>query len=125
MQDNGDVAVLGLWGDSAPYNTRDSLFLCLWNVLSGLHHLRYWFTAFPKRVMCACGCKGRHTMATVWSVLHMCLMALLTGKSPGHRHDGTAFADSNFANDKARAKRAGKNLRMRGGLMQNGLIGHG
>ncbi len=37
---SADVAALGIWGDSAPYNTRDSLFLVVINALSGKHNDR-------------------------------------------------------------------------------------
>ena len=49
----------GVWGDSATYNTRDSLFLILYNALSGSCRDRHWFCAWPKKIMCRCGCAGR------------------------------------------------------------------
>ena len=35
-----DAVACGLWGDAATYNTRDSIFMILMNVLSGTHHKR-------------------------------------------------------------------------------------
>eukprot|EP00959_Pyramimonas_sp_CCMP1952_P249049 5206019-Pyramimonas_sp.AAC.1 len=42
---------IGIWGDSAPYAHRDTLYLLTWRVLSGsvMRHKRHWFCAFPKR----------------------------------------------------------------------------
>eukprot|EP00959_Pyramimonas_sp_CCMP1952_P141568 2962806-Pyramimonas_sp.AAC.1 len=34
----GTWAGIGVWGDSAPCAARDSLYLCLWNVVSGPEH---------------------------------------------------------------------------------------
>ena len=42
---------LGLWGDSAPYAHRDSIYLLTYQVISGsrMRHRRHWFCCFPKR----------------------------------------------------------------------------
>jgi hypothetical protein len=80
--DRTNMAAVGIWGDTAPYHTRDSLFLVVFNVLSGKYHRRFWMTAFPKKLVCRCGCKGRHTMATVWRVFAWSMRALLTGVYP-------------------------------------------
>ena len=40
---------LGVWGDAAPYAHRDSLYLMVFNVISGKHHKRFWFASCPKR----------------------------------------------------------------------------
>ena len=37
------VGGVGCWGDSAVYNTRDSLYVLLWNVVTGIHHHRHVF----------------------------------------------------------------------------------
>ena len=73
---DGKTLALGIWGDSAPFHTRDSLFLMLWNILSGGHHKRYWFTTFTKRSSCNCGCMGRHTFEVVWEVMRWSLESL-------------------------------------------------
>ena len=44
-----NAAAFGLWGDSASYNTRESLFVLLFNFLSGRHRTRYWICAFGKK----------------------------------------------------------------------------
>ena len=59
----------GVWGDSAPYKHRDSLYLTLWNLTTGPCRRRFWFTVFPKRSVCMCGCSGRCTFEPVWEVL--------------------------------------------------------
>ena len=43
-----DALALGLWGDSATYNTRDSIYMILMNILSGKKH---------KRFSCQIGCR--------------------------------------------------------------------
>jgi len=44
-----DIISIAMWGDAAPYNTRDSLYLFLWSTLSGtMSRSRFWATAFPK-----------------------------------------------------------------------------
>ena len=63
------VAGLAIWGDMAPYNTKENVCLLAWTLVNGLHRKRYWFTCFNKRQMCACGCLGRHTLAAIWDVL--------------------------------------------------------
>ena len=42
---------LGVWGDAAPYAHRDTVYLMLWNVVTGKKHKRFWFASFPK--MCS------------------------------------------------------------------------
>jgi hypothetical protein len=49
------VAGLGVWGDAAPMNTNDGLFVLLWNILTGVHHQRFPFVALSKLVCCDCG----------------------------------------------------------------------
>jgi len=49
VPNDGRILSLGVWGDAAPYHTRDGLYLLTWNILSGTHHKRYWATAFTKR----------------------------------------------------------------------------
>lgn len=50
-----DVIPLGLWGDGAPYHTRDSVNLLLFNALVGKHTERKWITAFPKKALASAG----------------------------------------------------------------------
>ena len=53
-----DITVVGVWGDAAKLNTRDSVYAILFNVLSGVMHARYLICAFGKRQCCQCGCQG-------------------------------------------------------------------
>ena len=108
-------------GDSAPFHTRDSIFLLLFNVLSGnLQKKRFWTCAFPKSMFCNCGCKGRHTFDDVFSVLLFACRAWLSGVWPRLRHCGQAFADSTRPGDKARAAKARgrKRLMFQGAVVQ-------
>ncbi len=62
-----DYVGVGIWGGAAPYNSgkRDSLYLFLWNTVTGPNNRRIWMAAFPKRLVCQCGCAGRHTFNVV------------------------------------------------------------
>ena len=77
-KNDGKILTMGVWGDAAPFHTRDSLYLMLWNILSGTSHKRFWFTVFTKRTTCDCGCRGRHTFEVVWEVMKWCLEAMQT-----------------------------------------------
>ena len=92
-QDPQQTAVLGIWGDTAPYNNRDCLLLVLFNCISGNHHRRFWVCGMSKKTLCQCGCSGRCTSDKIWEVVAWSLGALLSGKNPTHRHDGVMFKD--------------------------------
>ena len=47
--DGDEIVVCGLWGDSATYHTRDSLFMLLFNLLSGVYNTRFWIACWGKR----------------------------------------------------------------------------
>ena len=113
-----DIAILGVWGDSAPYNTRDNLFLILFNVISGSNRTRFWVTAFPKKVVCRCGCHGRHTFEEVWKILAWSLLALAHGKYPNKRHDNKEFNTSSRVGDRKRGRLKNKKLKLRGACLQ-------
>ena len=49
-----NMLAISLWGDSAPFNKVDSLFLQYFNVLSGKCRHRLWITAFSKKILCRC-----------------------------------------------------------------------
>ena len=114
------VLAFGLWGDSAPFANRDGLFLLLFNILNGHHHERFWFVAFPKSLICRCGCAGACALMPIWEVLAWSFRCLLCALFPDERHDGTPFASSNFRGDAKRAKRAARKrkLRCKGGVVQ-------
>ena len=73
------VAGLGLWGDSAPFLTRDSVFVMLMDVLTGTYHDRLVLCAFAKSSVCACGCGGRHTFNKIFAVIKWSARALAAG----------------------------------------------
>jgi hypothetical protein len=121
ISDSGNFVAFGIWGDSAPFNTRDSVQLMLFNVLSNEScQKRIWFTAFSKDVQCNCGCKGRHTYDVVWSVMKWCLDVLASGTRPSHRHDGAPLKSSKFPGDANRFQKSKthKKLRVRGWCAQ-------
>ena len=103
---------MSIWGDTAPYNTRDSLILFLWSALSGVNQDRFWCTAFPKSSMCACGCHGKHTFDGVFEVLAWSFSSLLCGKYPGTRHDGSPFEKR--MGDRNRGKSGDESLGVQG-----------
>ena len=114
--DRDDLVAMSVWGDSAPFNTRDSLALFLWSALTGDNQNRFWITVCAKSSMCGCGCHGRHTLDAIWSVLAWSFRCLLTGTYPGKRHDGTDFGT--LLGDRKRSNRAGKKLGVRGCCVQ-------
>ena len=68
--DTCGLVATGIWGDTAPFWARDSLMRLLWSPLGGpvsakaglSRRRRHWICAVAKRMMCDCGCNGRHTM---------------------------------------------------------------
>jgi hypothetical protein len=88
-----NFVAVGLWGDSAPYHTRDSLVLVLFNVLTGSHNRRYWMCGISKNSLCCCGCSGRCTLEVVWKIFAWSMAAMLSGTYPSRRHDGTMLKD--------------------------------
>ena len=100
---------IAIWGDSAPYTHKDSVFLILWRALSGSVATRFWFCAFPKRDICRCGCMGRCTFNGVFLVLKWCFDILLVGLHPWFDHKGDAFKHGSM-----RWRQRGKPLRFRG-----------
>ena len=118
---NGDDFVCcGLWGDGAPYHTRDSLNLLLFNVLSGIHRVRMWIGAWSKRSACQCGCKGKCTSEAFFSIITWVAMVWSTKLYPSFRHDGVRFSESSRPGDAKRAAKAadGKRMWTRGGFLQ-------
>lgn len=112
-----DLIPMGMWGDSAPYSSHDSLSLLLWSTLGHLRMLRHWFVAFGKRQACQCGCRGTHTYDRVFQIFVWAMRAHMSGRWPTTRDDGTPFAASHRIGDQARAQRTGR-LRTRGFVCQ-------
>jgi hypothetical protein len=117
----GNVLGFGAWGDSAPINNRDSLYLVLFNVVTGTsNHKRHRFAAWSKRLTCNCGCKGRCTFEGVWGVMKWVADIMRIGFHPTHRHDGIPFKYSKRAGDASRAKLGEQKvpLLFKGGFVQ-------
>ena len=112
-----NTVVWGIWGDTAPFLTRDSLYLLTYSAVSGNTHKRHRFCGWAKRMTCDCGCRGRHTFEVVWAVLAWAFQVMLSGFHPTVRHDGVPFAESGFKGDRDRARRQGP-LRARGCCLQ-------
>ena len=85
------VAGIGVWGDSAPMNTNDALYVLLWNFITGVWHQRFPFVAFSKFKCCNCGCKGRHTFDDCFRVMGYALSVFKNGTYPTKRDDGIPF----------------------------------
>ena len=107
VDDHEHLAAYTLWGDAARM-LDDQLYLLLWSCLSGSVAERFWICAFTKRIMCACGCYGRHTFERVWDLVAWIFGVLLAQTWPAVRHDGVRFAKSLLPGDKWRASMAGK-----------------
>ena len=91
-----DVLALGLWGDGAVISAKESLFVLLLNCLSGICNRRFWVCAFGKKVVCQCGCYGRHTFDSIFKVLQWSFAAMHV------RDDGVPFSAGERIGDKAR-----------------------
>ena len=87
---------IGLWGDSAPYSHKDSVFLLLWHVLNGSDRTICWFCSFTKRHICRCGCLGRCTFNGVFEVAAWTLKACLAGKFPMLDHKNQPFKEGSW-----------------------------
>ena len=100
------IGGIGIWGDSAVYNTRDSIVLILFNILTGLCATphRIWLACLSKKQLCQCGCQGRCTLEPLWDLIGWSLRCSLLGFYPTHRHDGVPFAESTRTGDRLRAK---------------------
>ena len=115
-----DTVGLGLWGDSAPCTETDSPILILWNVITRVHHERYFFGALAKRAQRACGCGGRCTYESFWRLFRWALAVFESGRYPAARDDGVPFSESKLVGDQERAKWAKEKRRLcaRGGCVQ-------
>ena len=117
-RNDGQVIPCGIWGDSATYNTRDSLVVLLVNVLSSPDDTRWWTCAFSKRALCACGCSGRCTFDACYKVLSWSFQQLVVQSFPSSRHDGLPFQGSGLLGDLKRERRAGSALACRAAVVQ-------
>ena len=113
------IIACGLWGDSAPFTEHDSLYLLLFNILSGPKSDRIWITCFPKSLCCQCGCKGKCTFTPIWEVLAWSFEALLLGQLPYKRHDNIHMRDSEDEVDRTwRKSLAGLKFDFRAAVLQ-------
>lgn len=106
------VVACSLWGDGAPYTTTDSLQLLIMTFSSGIHVQHFWIVGFGKRCICRCGCQGRHTFDTIYSIIAWSFRAAAAGRHPSVDHHGKPFAA-----DSRLAKLSGGNLKVRGALV--------
>ena len=109
----GHWATIGLWGDSAPTVNEDSVFLLSFCLLAGVVRQRFWICALNKSRLCKCGCKGRHTIDSLFAVVAWSVRALIAGEYPARDHLG-----GKFASHSPRGKLAGKPLPMRGAVLR-------
>ena len=125
--DGSDVVVCGLWGDAAPFFTRDSILMIIFNIISGFSNTRHWIGAWSKRMTCQCGCQGRCTFDSMFRFLVWVATAWMTKVFPSVRDDGVKFSASKHASDKKRAEwgRQRKHMKTRGDVFKSGVIGHG
>jgi hypothetical protein len=105
-------ACLALWGDAAPHTKRDSIYLLLFMVMSGVHRTRFWICAFSKKLTCKCGCFGRCTFNDVFQVISWSMRALMCGQYPACDHEGKLFDATSY-----RGRLAGKRLPVCGAML--------
>jgi hypothetical protein len=96
-----DVGAVGLHCDGASYTSslrpglQKSIYVCSCNIVSGrtaaIREDRLPLFTLPKAYMCDCGCSGFHTLQPVMDVLAWSFRCLLSGVSPGARHDGSPW----------------------------------
>ena len=118
---------IGVWGDTAPVNHRNSLAILLWNTVTGIFHERHPFVALSKLMMCQCGCKGRCTFEDVFRVMLFVLIAWQVGSYPFFRDDGVAFAQSNRPGDAQRTQwaQSKRTMKCKGTAYIREATGHG
>ena len=107
------VAPCALWGDAAPYSRRDSIYVLVLTLLSGVHRIYWKLCCLTKRSICDCGCHGRHTFDQLFAVISWSFRACLAGEHPAFDHTGAAWPIGS-----ARARLAGQRLRVRGALIR-------
>ena len=112
---NDDIAIVGIWGDSAQFFTRDSILVLLFNLLSGTlsRRKRFPICAWSKRMACQCGCQGRCTLDGIWRGTTWFMKAWACKWYPSVRDDGVRFDMSNRPGDISRAAWAKSRRRMK------------
>ena len=89
--DGMHVAGGALWGDAAPYTLRDSIYLLIMTILTGVHRVYWWIACIPKRRICQCGCYGRCTFDRLFEVLAWSHRCFLTKRYPSKMHNLDEF----------------------------------
>ncbi len=84
----GSLIPLGLHGDGVPYSKRQSLEALSWNLPGKPLWDRILFTAVPKKFLCSCGCRGKHSWDKILEVWAWSMRLLALGTHPTNRHDG-------------------------------------
>ena len=101
--------ICALWGDSGAYTHKDSLYLLVMTMLSGIHRTRFWLVAFSKRHLCRCGCYGRCTLDRIFEVLAWSFRCFVQKIHPCVGSFGDVFTkkDGNRFNMRGRSMRFG------------------
>ena len=89
------------------------MYLLSFCLLAGAVRQRFWICALNKSKLCKCGCKGRHTIDSLFAVVAWSVRALIAGEYPARDHLG-----GKFASHSPRGKLAGKPLPMRGAVLR-------
>jgi len=90
------LVACSLWGDSAPYSSKDSVHLLIMTLVSGIHHVWWWVVAFGKQAFCRCGCKGKCTYEGIWRILAWSFRAAAAGVHPSFDHRGNKFRPDSY-----------------------------
>ncbi|MCP4243104.1 MAG: hypothetical protein GY772_21330 [bacterium] len=94
---SGEVVPIGLYADAAPFAEHNSVYAITWNVLRADHPERHVLTCLASSHLCNCGCKGTHTLQSLFRVLVGSLSAMAAGSWPRARDDGSAWSDEQRA----------------------------
>ena len=95
---------LALWGDAAPYNKRDQVYLLTYRLLSGEYRSRIWIFCLSKRDLCQCGCFGRCTFDSLFEAVAWSMKQFLSGTWPTHDREGNALKGWRGALGRAKTK---------------------
>ena len=95
---------LAIYMDAVEFQARDSLLVFTIRFLPSMkRHLAF---AIRKSSFCNCGCSGWCTLFPLYRVIEWSLAALLLGRYPGRRHDGSSWRPT----DSERIAMAGADL---------------
>ena len=104
------VLPFALYMDGLQYSLVDTVIgIWLVNLLTGARQV---IGLVRKRILCACGCRGRDTFFAIMAWLRWSLRVAASGYHPMMRHDGAPFEG-----DALRQEVAGSPLRMRSAIL--------